>query len=85
MVDKMLDFNKIKKFTGLPDYILINGKKAWLCFIQMPNDRISLGYFIRQDDDTTISSYKISRECSNEVQLYDLIADFENMMKEVLA
>jgi len=79
-----IDLDKIKEFTSLPDKILINGKTAWFCYIQMPHNMYALGYYYKAGENGTMAGYTIKRECKNGVVLFDLIVDFEVLMKGLL-
>jgi len=79
----MLDLKKIQEFTKLPDKIIINGKTAWLALIQMPEDRVSIGYYFKEDG-KTMEAYREQRIYANEVDLFDMIIDFQEFMERML-
>lgn len=79
----MVDLKKIQEFTKLPDKIEINGNVAFLSFIQLPDDWITLGYYFKIGESTG-AGYTVKRQCHNEIDLFNLIIDFENYMKELL-
>lgn len=79
----MIDLKKIQEITSLPDKILVNGKTAYLAFIQLPENIVSIGYYFSEDG-KTMKTYTEKRVCEKEVDLFDLIIDFKDFMKGIL-
>lgn len=79
----MLDLKNIQEYTNLPDKIIINDNTAFLSFIQLPEDYVSLGYYYKLGE-ATMAGYVCKRQCKNDVDLFDLIIDFEEYIKPIL-
>ena len=79
----MLDLKKIQGYTNLPDKIIINNNTAFLSFIQLPEDYVSLGYYYKVGE-ATMAGYVCKRQCHNDIDLFDLVIDFEQYIKQIL-